>query len=98
MVHFSIIKLDFIPKTAQIHGHMGLKMFHESKARKDNKYISLNVLYYLLTLRFEGVVPTRVCGFPDLTIQVFKDIGICLPADKSRRNEVETPFFGASST
>jgi hypothetical protein len=28
-----------------------------------------------LTLRFEGVVPIRVCGFPDLNKKILKDSG-----------------------
>jgi hypothetical protein len=59
-------KLDIFTKIAQIHGHMGLKMLYNIKAFKDKKYSRLAVLYFLITLRFEGVVPTRACGFPDL--------------------------------
>jgi len=51
--------LDFIAKVAQIHGHMGLKMVHVFKAHKDKIYSRLGVLYIILTLSFEGVVPTQ---------------------------------------
>jgi hypothetical protein len=41
-------------------------MLYKIKAHKDKIYSRLGVLYFLITLSFEGVVPTRVCGFPDL--------------------------------
>ena len=53
------IKLDFIAKNAQIHGHMGIKMFHEYKSCKDKIYSRLGALYFSPMLSFEGVVPTQ---------------------------------------
>ena len=47
-------------------------MFHEIKSRKDIKYSKLNDYDIFLTLCFEGVVPTRAWGFPDLNYQCFK--------------------------
>jgi hypothetical protein len=44
---------------AQIHGHMGLKMFHTNGEHKDKRYSRLGILYFLITLSFEGVVPTK---------------------------------------
>ena len=46
-------QLAFISKTAQIHGHMDLRMFHELKVRKDIKYKCLSVDYFLLKLSCE---------------------------------------------
>jgi hypothetical protein len=66
MVNFWLNKLNFIAKITQIHGHMGLKMVHKNKARKDIKYSRLSAINILLTLSFEWEVPSRVCGFPDL--------------------------------
>jgi hypothetical protein len=45
---------------------MGLKMLNEIKAHKDKIYSRLGALYFIGTLSFEGVVPTKksaVSGF-----------------------------------
>ena len=77
---------------------MGLKMVHGFKVHKGKNYSRLDAIDFLLTLSFEGVVPIRVCGFPDLNYKCFKGYRDFAVLNKSRRNEVETPFFGASST
>jgi len=59
-------------------------MVHEFKAHKDKRYSRLGAVYFLVTLSFEGVVPTRVCGFPDLNYQSFKGYRDPPVADKSR--------------
>ena len=43
----------------EFHGHMGLNMVRKYEAHKDNKYSRLGALDFLLTLSFEGVVPTK---------------------------------------
>jgi hypothetical protein len=56
-------QLAFIPKLHEFCGHMGQKLLYKIKVHKDKKYSKLKTFNILLTLRFEGVVPTRVCGF-----------------------------------
>jgi len=94
-----IIKLDFTAEIYQIHGHMGLKMWYETRAHKDKIYSRLGILYLLPVLRFEGVMPTRACGFPDLNYQCFKGYRT-LPFGSSSRSvaKVRLPADPASST
>jgi hypothetical protein len=61
-------EFDFSTKTAQIYGHMGLKMLYKFKAHKDKRYSRLGALNVLLTLSFEGECPSGCVGFPISTI------------------------------